>query len=560
MADADTVLAARQEVESTQADAEDVDTATIALLIEQGKLSEAQVTAALGEEFNMEVVDLGDIRTSEEALGLVSREMAQRYRIFPLEFDGSELDLAIADPLDIDAIDNLGHVLKVSINTRLAPPSEITKAIAEHYAGGAAPGDPEMAGLFGEIEDAALQIDLPDAPDAGNDESQAPIIRYVQMIITEAIKRRASDIHLEPLEKRFRVRYRIDGVLQEVENPPKRLQPSIISRLKLMANVSIAEKRVPQDGRIQMKAGVKEIDLRVSVLPTVYGESIVMRILDKEGLNLGLPQLGFLSDDQQHFERIIGLPDGVFLVTGPTGSGKSTTLYSALNYVNHPDRKIITVEDPVEYQMTGINQVQVRKDVGMSFAAALRSMLRQAPNIIMVGEIRDLETAEIAINASLTGHMVFSTLHTNDAPSAVTRLVDIGVKPFLVSAALRGALAQRLVRRICANCKEPYIPEQSELNLMGMDSAKAADATFYRGKGCAKCNGNGFKGRMGIFEFFLITEEVQQMIYENRTIVELRTKAREGGMRSMREDGFRKVASGMTTLDEVLHVTVGDMS
>lgn len=560
MADADTVLAARQEVESTQADAEDVDTATIALLIEQGKLSEAQVTAALGEEFNMEVVDLGDIRTSEEALGLVSREMAQRYRIFPLEFDGSELDLAIADPLDIDAIDNLGHVLKVSINTRLAPPSEITKAIAEHYAGGAAPGDPEMAGLFGEIEDAALQIDLPDAPGAGNDESQAPIIRYVQMIITEAIKRRASDIHLEPLEKRFRVRYRIDGVLQEVENPPKRLQPSIISRLKLMANVSIAEKRVPQDGRIQMKTGVKEIDLRVSVLPTVYGESIVMRILDKEGLNLGLPQLGFLSDDQQHFERIIGLPDGVFLVTGPTGSGKSTTLYSALNYVNHPDRKIITVEDPVEYQMTGINQVQVRKDVGMSFAAALRSMLRQAPNIIMVGEIRDLETAEIAINASLTGHMVFSTLHTNDAPSAVTRLVDIGVKPFLVSAALRGALAQRLVRRICANCKEPYIPEQSELNLMGMDSAKAADATFYRGKGCAKCNGNGFKGRMGIFEFFLITEEVQQMIYENRTIVELRTKAREGGMRSMREDGFRKVASGMTTLDEVLHVTVGDMS
>lgn len=556
--DADTVLATRQELESAESVAGDIDSATIAALIEQGKVTSEQITAALGNEFNMEVVDLSDVRVSEQALGLVARDVAQRHKVFPLEFDGSELELAISDPLDIDAVDNLGHVLKVSINTRLATPEAIQAAIDEYYGADATAGNPEMAGLFGEIAD-EIQIDLPDpGPGGAGDEATAPIIRYVQMIITEAIKRRASDIHLEPLEKRFRVRYRIDGVLLEVENPPKRLQPSIISRLKLMANVSIAEKRIPQDGRIQMKTGIKDIDLRVSVLPTVYGESIVMRILDKEGLNLGLPQLGFLSDDQQHFERIIGMPDGVFLVTGPTGSGKSTTLYSALNYVNHPDRKIITVEDPVEYQMTGINQVQVRKDVGMSFAAALRSMLRQAPNIIMVGEIRDLETAEIAINASLTGHMVFSTLHTNDAPSAVTRLVDIGVKPFLVSAALRGALAQRLVRRICANCREPYMPETHELNLMGMDAAAASEATFIRGKGCPKCNGTGYKGRMGLFEFFLVSEEIQQMIYENRTVVELRKKAREGGMRSMREDGFRKVASGMTTLDEVLHVTVGD--
>lgn len=558
--DADTVLATRQDVESAQPDAADIDSATIAALVEQGKLTSAQITAALGDEFNMELVNLDDVRVSEQAMGLVTRDIARRHGVFPLEFDGSELDLAISDPLDIDAIDNLGHMLKVSINTRLATPEAISAAIDEYYGASPEAGNPEMAGLFGEIADEAVGLEMPDvkgAPGEG-DEATAPIIRYVQMIIMEAIKRRASDIHLEPLEKRFRVRYRIDGVLLEVENPPKRLQPSIISRLKLMANVSIAEKRIPQDGRIQMKTAVKDIDLRVSVLPTVYGESIVMRILDKEGLNLGLPQLGFLSDDQHHFERIIGMPDGVFLVTGPTGSGKSTTLYSALNYVNHPDRKIITVEDPVEYQMTGINQVQVRKDVGMTFAAALRSMLRQAPNIIMVGEIRDLETAEIAINASLTGHMVFSTLHTNDAPSAVTRLVDIGVKPFLVSAALRGALAQRLVRRICANCKETYMPETYELNLMGMDAASASEATFMRGKGCPKCNGTGFKGRMGVFEFFLVSEEIQQMIYENRTVVELRKKAREGGMRSMREDGFRKVASGMTTLDEVLHVTVGD--
>ncbi len=379
------------------------------------------------------------------------------------------------------------------------------------------------------------------------------------MVISEGIKRRASDIHMEPLEKRFRVRYRIDGVLQEVENPPKRLQPAIISRLKLMANISIAEKRVPQDGRIQMKVDGKEIDLRVSSLPTVYGESIVMRILDKEGLNLGLPQLGFFSDDQQTFERIIGMPDGIFLVTGPTGSGKSTTLYAALNYVNHPDRKLITVEDPVEYQMTGINQVGVRKDVGMTFSAALRSMLRQAPNIIMVGEIRDLETAEIAVNASLTGHMVFSTLHTNDAPSAVSRLVDIGVKPFLVSASLRGALAQRLVRRTCLNCREPYEPTDFELKSLGMERSQLTDATFFKGAGCPKCNHTGFKGRMGIFEMFLVTEEMQQLIYENRTLVELRAKAIESGMRSMREDGIRKIASGATTFAEVQHVTVGDL-
>lgn len=541
---------------------ENLDGEVIETIVASGACSHQQIIEALAEEFNMETIDLNDIRVSHEALELVSRDMAARYRVFPVEVDGNTLELATCDPLDVDSIDSLSHVLKMTVNTRLTTPGAILKAIENYY------DSPEASGLDGMdkfykdigLEEGDIKVELPTGDEGDVDEETAPIIRYVHMIITEAIKRRASDIHMEPLEKRFRVRYRIDGRLQEVENPPKRLQPAIIQRIKLMANVSIAEKRVPQDGRIQMKAQGKEIDLRVSVLPTVYGESIVMRILDKEGLNLGLPQLGFFSDDQANFEKIIAMPDGVFLVTGPTGSGKSTTLYSALNHVNHPDRKIITVEDPVEYQMTGINQVQVRKDVGMTFGAALRSMLRQAPNIIMVGEIRDLETAEIAVNASLTGHMVFSTLHTNDAPSAVTRLVDIGVKPFLVSAALRGALAQRLVRRICLNCKKPYLPEVSEINAMGIPENQLTDAEFFHGEGCNKCNNTGCKGRMGIFEFFVVTEEVQQMIYENRTLVELRTKAREAGMRPMREDGFRKVAAGMTTIEEVLHVTVGDMS
>jgi general secretion pathway protein E/type IV pilus assembly protein PilB len=389
-------------------------------------------------------------------------------------------------------------------------------------------------------------------------EEDAPIIKYVHSVIKDALEMRASDIHMEPLEKKFRIRFRVDGKLQEQPDPPKRLQPSIISRTKLMANVSLAEKRVPLDGRINVKVGEKVIDLRVSTLPTVHGESIVMRILDKESLSLGLPQLGFFSDDQEVFERVISMPDGIFLVTGPTGSGKSTTLYSALNAINTPDRKIITVEDPVEYEVAGINQVQVRADVGMTFSAALRAMLRQAPNIVMVGEIRDLETAEIAINASLTGHMVFSTLHTNDAPSAVSRLVDMGVKPFLVSASLRAALAQRLVRSICQNCKQPYEVNPSELAILGVSEDQVGSASFMHGAGCDKCGDKGFRGRKGVFEIFVVNEEIEEMIYHNVSIVELRKKAREMGMRSMREDGFRKVLAGVTTLDEVLMVTTAE--
>jgi general secretion pathway protein E/type IV pilus assembly protein PilB len=534
-------------------DGQNPDTLVIAKLVETSKVTWAVISKALGKEFDMEVVDVAQVSPAEELLKLISREQAERHNILPLQMDGVELLVAISDPLDTETLDSLSRVLKLTLNPKLAPPDELKTAINRCYGGGAV--NVSYEDVFGKSED-GMSVDLPQGGEIKEDD--APIIRYVNSLIVDAIRRKASDIHLEPLEKRFRVRFRIDGVLQEMKGPPKRLQASVISRLKLMAEVSLAEKRIPQDGRIQARTGGRDIDLRVSVLPTVYGESIVMRILDKEGLKLGLPELGFFADDQAKFQGLISGSDGVFLVTGPTGSGKSTTLYSALNYINKPDRKIITVEDPVEYQMAGINQVQVKRDVGMTFAAALRAMLRQAPNIVMIGEIRDLETAEIAINAALTGHMVFSTLHTNDSVSAVTRLVDIGVKPFLVSAALRGALAQRLVRRVCQSCAQPYKPTAKELYTIGMSEQDIAGATPMKGAGCPKCNERGYKGRRGVFELFVITEEVQEMIYGGASLVSLRRKAREAGMRTMREDGQRKVASGMTTIEEVMGATVAD--
>ena len=535
----------------------DGDSEVLELLVREQLVTQQQIAEVLAEEFSMEVVDLNDVRVSAEALEVVPFALASRYKVFPLEVDDNEVQLAVSDPLDVDAIDAISYVIKRPVLCRVAPLEAIEAAIDQYYEGADAE---KVHGLLSDFDVSgdSEDVDLPSEREVSESEEEGPIIRYVHMVISEALKRRASDIHMEPLEKRFRVRYRIDGVLHEVENPPKRLQPSIISRIKLMSNVSIAEKRVPLDGRINVKVGAKVIDLRVSTLPTAFGESIVMRILDKEGLNLGLPELGFFSDDQATFERVIAMPDGVFLVTGPTGSGKSTTLYSALNCINHPDRKIITVEDPVEYELVGVNQVQVRREVGMTFSAALRAMLRQAPNIILVGEIRDQETAEIAINAALTGHMVFSTLHTNDAPSAVSRLVDIGIKPFLVAAALRAVLAQRLVRRNCPKCKQPHEPDQKLLSSLGIRADQVEDASFMRGEGCPNCSLSGFRGRVGIFELFTMNEELQQMIYDNASLVALRAKSRQMGMRTMREDGVRKVIAGVTTAQEVLNATVAD--
>ena len=529
-------------------------------LIADKTVDARQLSKLLADEFGMPVVDLPSLRApSADAMALVSRALAVRYTVFPLAKEGGVLKLAISDPLDVDAIDSLGHVLKLTIEPSIAPADEIKRTIDRFYGKDADElnamlGDFSVGG--GDADGVVTTVAADGSPK--EEEGDAPIIKLVHQIILEAIQRRASDIHLEPLEKRFRVRYRIDGVLLEIENPPKRLQLSMISRLKIMANISIAEKRIPQDGRIQINMTGKQIDLRVSSLPTAHGESIVMRILDKEGLQLGLPELGFFSDDQAVVERLISLPDGIMLVTGPTGSGKTTTLYSCLHFINKPDRKIITVEDPVEYVLAGINQVPVRHEVGMTFASALRAMLRQAPNIVMVGEIRDLETAEIAINASLTGHMVFSTLHTNDAPGAITRLIDIGVKPFLVSTSLRAAVAQRLTRKICKQCKKPYTPDSKELRSLNISAQQAASATFMHGEGCPNCNATGFRGRIGIFEMFVVNEEIQRMIYDNAGTSKLRDKARALGMRTMREDGIRKVTSGQTTIEEVVSITVGD--
>ncbi len=529
-------------------------------LIEAKAVDARQLSKLLADEFGMPMVDLPSLRIpNQEALSALSRATAVRYTVFPLSKEGGVLKLAISDPLDVDTIDSLGHILKLTIEPSIAPVGDIKRTIERFYG----KDETELNAMMGDFSMGGAEVEVKTvAADGGTstDDVDAPIIKLVHQIILEAIQRRASDIHLEPLEKRFRVRYRIDGVLLEIENPPKRLQLSMISRLKIMANISIAEKRIPQDGRIQINTSGKQIDLRVSSLPTAHGESIVMRILDKDGLQLGLPELGFLSDDQQVVERLIALPDGIMLVTGPTGSGKTTTLYSCLHFINKPDRKIITVEDPVEYVLAGINQVPVRHEVGMTFASALRAMLRQAPNIVMVGEIRDLETAEIAINASLTGHMVFSTLHTNDAPGAITRLIDIGVKPFLVSTSLRAAVAQRLVRKICKQCKKTYTPDAKELRSLNITPQQSSTATFMHGEGCQNCNATGFRGRMGIFEMFVVNEEIQRMIYDNVGTSKLRDKARSLGMRTMREDGIRKVTSGMTTIEEVVSITVGDAS
>ncbi|HEV3272282.1 MAG TPA: ATPase, T2SS/T4P/T4SS family [Candidatus Methylacidiphilales bacterium] len=496
----------------------------------------------------------------EEAVKAIPRQLAYRLTVMPLHLEGRHLRVALTDPFNFDAIDTLSKELRFEIDHVVAPLEQIDLALKRYYGN----TSEVVSSLIGDYRGGdSLQIKGAEKGaeaerDGGDD---AHIIRLVNLMILEAHRLRASDIHLEPLEKRLRLRYRIDGVLQVISpDPPKKLQASIMSRIKIMSNMSIAEKRLPQDGRVQMRTadGRTSIDLRVSTIPTNHGESIVMRILDKTSLTLGLTELGYLSDDQATMERILGLPDGIFLVTGPTGSGKSTTLYACLNMINKPDRKIITVEDPVEYQLNGINQVPVNADVGMTFPAALRAMLRQAPNIIMVGEIRDLETASIAINASLTGHLVFSTLHTNDAPSAVTRLVDIGVKKFLVASSVRAIMAQRLVRRICSGCTEPYTPTEGELRSLNLKSDQIEQASFRKGRGCDKCRDTGYRGRMGIFEICVLDDEIRSMVNEGLSVSMIRQRARDLGMRTLREDGIRKVLAGMTTPDEVISATMGD--
>ena len=529
------------------------------VLIEGGIVSDVDVSRTLAAQAHMDWIDISSIVIPPQVINQIRGEEARRFKVIPVGFGETGLVVAIGNPLDIDTIDSLNFLLQRELELVCTSPKKIREALIKYYG----TADEAADVLQKEIgEDVDLGLEIGEGAEAtGMDEADAPIIRLVSMLMIEAHRAGASDIHLEPLDKKFRVRFRIDGVLQEMQAPPKRLQSAITSRLKIMTgSMSIAEKRLPQDGRIQVKIKRKPIDLRVSTIPTNHGESVVMRLLDKSSLKLGLPELGFFSDDQEILERLIKLPDGILLVTGPTGSGKTTTLYACLNYVNKPDRKIITVEEPIEYQMNGINQVPVNPEIGMTFPAALRSILRQAPNIIMIGEIRDLETASIATNASLTGHLVFSTLHTNDAPSAVARLIDIGVQRFLVASSVRAIMAQRLVRRLCSNCKQPGELTETELRALRIEPGQLREAQVMKPAGCEQCRQIGYKGRMGIFEIFVIDDEVRHMINKRSSTLMLRRRARELGMRTLREDGVRKILAGLTSAEEVISITIGDVS
>src|SRR5690349_14376042 len=476
------------------------------VLVRDGVVSADDISRSLAAQAQMHWIDLSAVVIPPEIIAQISAADARRFKVIPVTFGESGLVLAISDPLDVDTIDSLNFLLQRDLELVCTSPEKIKQALIKYY-GTAEEAADVLRNKIG--EDIDLGLEFGDGAEAMViDEADAPIVRLVSMLLIEAHRAGASDIHLEPLDKKFRVRFRVDGVLQEMQAPPKRLQSAIISRLKIMTgSMSIAEKRLPQDGRIQVRIKKKPIDLRVSTMPTNHGESMVLRILDKSSLKLGLPELGFLSDDQETFERLMRLADGILLVTGPTGSGKTTTLYACLHYINKPDRKIITVEEPIEYQMTGINQVQVNTEIGMTFPAALRSILRQAPNIIMIGEIRDLETASIATNASLTGHLVFSTLHTNDAPSAVARLIDLGVQPFLVASSVRAVMAQRLIRRLCNKCKRPGELTDTELRALQIEPGQISDSQVMKPVGCDECRQIGYKGRMGIFEIFVIDDE-----------------------------------------------------
>ncbi len=526
-----------------------------------GEPSPDALGRAVAAAFGLRWVNPPEFTVPADWRVIVPHEFALEHGIMPLAAADGVTHVALADPGALEVIDRLAFAAGRPIVPALAPAAAIRRAIALCYGPGAADQADDSSG---DHEPVPLEVaDMSNAPALAVEEGRvtendAPLILLVQSIIAEGIRRRASDIHFEPLERSFRVRHRVDGVLHAAEAPPQRLQAAIVSLLKIMADISIAEQRLPQDGRIRVQARGRTLDLRVSSLPTVHGESIVLRVLDQEHLKLGLPELGFWPDDQAEIERQIVAPDGIVLVTGPTGSGKTTSLYACLHYLNQSGRKIITVEDPVEYQISGINQVPVNAGIGLTFAAALRAMLRQAPNVVMIGEIRDRETTEIALNASLTGHLVFSTLHTNDAPSAVTRLVDLGAKPFLVAAALRASLAQRLVRRICPHCRRAHTPSARELSALGLPAARLTGAEFAHGAGCPACQGTGYRGQLGLFEIFLITDEIRSLVCDRAPAGRLRAQGRRDGGRTMREDGVRKVLAGLTTIEEVVAATVGD--
>jgi len=520
-------------------------------LVALGLADEEDVAKALANQFDMAYIDLGqgDIEAPESRL--LPQEVIRNRLVLPLTRENGKLRVVITDPLDLETMDMLQFRLNCPIEPCLASKSKLRKFLDKSI--GAPSSD---ASIDATLDDLRKSIDV--APEEATGlslleaEGDAPIVRLVYMLITQAVEMRASDVHIEPMANRVRVRYRIDGVCIERDNIPKRMQGSVINRVKIMAGIDLAEKRLPGDGRIQMHVGGSQLDFRVSTLPAYHGESVVLRILRPESVRLGIPALGFEQDDYERFLKIIKRPNGIFLVTGPTGSGKTTTLYAAVNELNRPDRKIITAEDPVEYNFTGVNQVQVNEVIGLTFASILRAMLRQAPQIILVGEIRDIEVATMAMQAAMTGHLVFSTLHTNDAPSAVTRLIDLGVKPFQVASGVQAVMAQRLIRLICKNCKEPDPrPNANLLRVMGFRPEEIKSTTFYRGRGCDQCVGTGFRGRQGIFEMMEMNREIRELAFNRAPLARLRDAAKATGMRILLQDGCLKVKNGLTTPEEV---------
>ena len=523
------------------------------ILLDLGYLSEKDLMAALSAQHRTSLVTAREFPPVPLMVDKLSPKFLRQFNILPLDQAEGVLTVAAADPSDRDTLESLRMFTDLEIRVRLGQEAEIAESIERLYGGSDDWAKDVQESDEGLREAEGLAEDIEHLRDMA---SGVPVIRLVNQMISRAVERRASDIHLEPFEKDCRVRYRIDGILQTMDSPSPQLKAAIISRLKLMAKLNIAERRLPQDGRIQLKVLGKEIDLRVSTLPTLYGESVVMRILDKSDANsFKLQRLGFPEAMLANMEKLTALPYGILLVTGPTGSGKSTTLYSAMKGINHSDKKLITIEDPVEYQMDGINQIHVNTQIGLTFAAGLRHIVRQDPDVIMVGEIRDLETAEIAIRAALTGHLVFSTLHTNDAPSAITRLVDMGVENYLLASCLAGVLAQRLVRVTCRHCKSEYAAAAARLRSLGFPAPGQEDVTLYKGEGCEACGFTGYENRRGIFELMEPDEEIRRMIVANESSNVIGRYARDRGMRTLREDGFEKVLSGLTTLEELVRVT-----
>jgi type IV pilus assembly protein PilB len=529
----------------------------VQILQDYGLLDLDSILQIMADHLGTMVVTLEPDTIPPEAVAAIPNETARMYQVVPVALYGDTLQIALADPLNPQTMDELGFSLKHSLQVVVANPVEISACIEKFYPAQADLGYAQLLKELGGDGDAPKEEDAPKGMSISMDDSvnDVPVVKFVNLVLMQAVQDRASDIHFEPFEDQFKIRYRVDGALYEMAPPPKHLSTPVTSRLKIMANLNISEKRLPQDGRISTVIAGKQVDLRISTLPTAFGESVVLRVLDRGAVQLELKTLGLPKDGYDFIVETINQPNGIFTVTGPTGCGKTTTLYSCLRHINQIDTKLLTVEDPVEFDIEGIMQVQVNDSAGMTFAKALRAFLRQDPDIIMLGEIRDLETAQIAVQASLTGHLVLSTLHTNDAAGAVTRMVDMGVEPFLISSTLLAVLAQRLVRRICPNCRTPFEPSETQLQNMNLSAHDIGDKMFYYGRGCPNCNDTGYRGRKGIYELLAVSDAIRNLINDRAPTVVVRQKAIELGMVTLREDGLRGIYAGETTVEEVLKYT-----